>query len=133
MSVQEIDALEIKSDLKRAMKFVSQLGHQSKSQHTAEILAAQMINNTEQSRLPIYELWRYDQEFTVHVTNKSSITISGPFVFLKDKNKAFVAHVWVDLNLLTNSQLLSKGVQIGMADHNVYNQHTRELLQKRYP
>ena len=133
MTVDQIQGLHIKSDLKRAMLFVCELGHQTRSATTAEILAQHMITLSKPQAPPMCELWQYDGvEFPIKCKGHNWIILSTPFVFLKQADQAFVGHNWVNLSEEQNTRLTQLGQQIGMADHIMYNQKTQELIQKRH-
>jgi hypothetical protein len=133
MTLEQITALQVKSDLKRAMLFVHTLGHQSRSASTAELIADHMSAKVSQSTLPMYELWQFDQEsFEITCGDRKHMILNSPFVFLKNQDQLFVGHVWVHLNQGRNTDLIRLGHKIGMADQNMYNQQTQKLIQQRH-
>lgn len=133
LSVDQIQALNIKPDLKRAMLFVCELGHSERSVTTAELLAEIMIKNSQPTSSVLCELWQYDGvEFPIKCKGSNWITLMTPFVFLKKSHMAFVGHNWVNLQEDQNLKLIQNGSQIGMADQIMYNQKTQELIQKRH-
>lgn len=133
MTVDQIIKLAIKPDVKKAMLFVRELGHVSRSTHTAELLA-DLMNTQHTVHTPqLAELWQYDGEsFPIKCKSRNWISLTTPFVFLKKQDQAFVGHNWVNLHEDQNHLLTLVGRQIGMGDHIMYNQKTQELIQKRH-
>lgn len=133
MTIPQIEQTDVKPDLKKAMLFVATFGAQTRSAHTAEIMADLMTKNHECVRPSQWELWQYDQEsFPIKCKGNNWIILNTPFVFLKDQHRAFVGHVWVNLKDSENQQLMNGAQQIGMGDHSVYNKITNQLIQKRH-
>ena len=59
MAVDEIQALQVKPDLKKAMLFVKQFGDQPKSVHTAELIADRMNMKVETNPSPMGSIYEY--------------------------------------------------------------------------
>lgn len=95
LTPQEIQNLNIKPDVKKAMLFVSEFGQQQKSQHTAELLALKMSLIPPPPKTQ-YEIWVYNGANTFVATSKTgSIEVSEKSFFLKDQDKIFINHNWI--------------------------------------
>ena len=130
MSHQQIEQLPIKPDLKKAMHFVCEFGQVERSISTADLFVerATSTNNT----LPSYPVYHYTGACVELFVSKRTSLILEDFLFLKDQDRIFVSHNWIDLSLANNRMILDWAVPIGIGDQQVYNQMVQQHLQRKY-
>lgn len=129
LPVAEIEKMSVKPDVKRAMLFVSRMGSQEKSNTTANLLADQMVSNSQPQDSQQFPMWQYLGEAKfVNCVGNGSVQIQPKDVFIQQQNQIFVQHIWcqLDHDILRQSQLLGEGT---FSDLNIKIQ---EVLKERY-
>jgi hypothetical protein len=130
MSHQQIDQLPIKPDLKKAMHFVRQFGRMDRSVSTADLIVERATVAAQ--ALPSYPIYHYQGPTVELFLNKKNSLIIDDFLFLRDADRIFVSHNWIDLELANNRCVLDRSVPIGIGDQQVYNQMTQQHLQRKH-
>lgn len=132
MTSQEIMALEVKPDVKKAMLFVATVGQVAKSVTTAEALADRM-QTAHVSKSAQYEIYKYvGMEQVITTPNKNQLIIAAPFVFMKQNNRIFVSHNWLNLSDGNNHQIMNQCHLVGLGDSILYNKLTQDLIRQRH-
>jgi hypothetical protein len=134
MTASEIDSLCIKPDVKKAMQFVHQLGHQTRSNTTAELLAEKMISacsvDTVHTTHDIYLYTGPDCE--IKLNNKNWLIMRGSFLFMTQGTRMFVSHNWTSMDLGNNYIVIQHAKKVGHGDQNLYNQMNQQHLKDKY-
>lgn len=114
LTIPEIQKLEIKPDLKKAMLFVSEQHAHTISSGIAAQLADQMQNNS-QPYQQIFKIHQYmGSNRYAQINSHNSIEITANLFWgINDQNKIFACHCWLNpqMNpwLLEDSALHSEG------------------------
>lgn len=128
----QIFALTPKPDLRKAMQFVRDMGTQTKSVHTAELLAARMMQMaTPTHTVAEYDLWHYKGGQIVLSTQTRSQLIMQDFLFLYADTKIWVSHNWC---MIPQDQHMfwSCCEKLGRADHTEYNRQIQVYLARKH-
>ena len=129
-SHDEIEALEIKKDLKRAMHFVKQFGAESNNQTTANLIADRAQVNTVAPQQ--YAIYHYQgPSFSLSLARGNSL-ISDDFLFLLHNDRIFAQHNWIDLSHRDNRRVLQSSKSVGFGDQHQYNRMIQDHLSKKY-
>jgi hypothetical protein len=98
LTVAEIQKLDTKPDIRRAMLYVKSIGEQEKSQHLAETLADVMQQKSKPVGSQEFPIWRYQGVSCWVPTHKSSILVEPNEYFLRKQDKIFINHNWVTVS-----------------------------------
>jgi hypothetical protein len=118
MTATEIHSLAIKPDWKKAMLFVQQMEQQETSQTNAELLADLMC--VKPAPLNLFDIWQYHGSACWLLCNTSSIELRCGEYFLKNHNKIFCDHNWINLqknkhaSVMSNSKFVQKGTPLDL-------------------
>lgn len=129
-SHDDIEALEIKKDLKRAMHFVRRFGKDAVNQTTANLIADRAQEST-----PIpqqYPIYHYQGDTVSLSLPRGNSLVSDDFLFLLDEQRIFAQHNWIDLSGPGNSQILLSSKRVGFGDQHQYNRMIQDHLSKKY-
>ena len=125
MTDQEIDACVVKPDLRKAMKFVKQFGHQDKSESVSNLVADKMLMiQTISPPLPTGDIYLYTgPQIVVPIIPRPGALLKQSWqvqndVFLHVSNKIWINHSWC----APPAELWSDSQKIGSGDLNTYNQ-----------
>lgn len=129
MTVEQIGSLQIKPDLRKAMLFVNEFGHVTKSDTVANIVADRATVTKQQ--LPQYEICHYQGPLTELKVRKTALLLDD-FLFLKDCNRIFASHNWFDLNEHNNRSVLAHSKTVGIGDQHMYNRMIQDHLKQKY-
>lgn len=129
-SHDEIEALEIKKDLKRAMHFVRRFGKDAANQTAANLIAdrAQVCTPTCQQ----YPIYHYQGTTVALNLPRGNSLLSDDFLFLLDHNRIFAQHNWIDLDRQGNEKVLLSSKRVGFGDQHQYNRMIQDHLSKKY-
>lgn len=128
----DIQKMNVKPDVKKAMMFIAEFGQKDKSQHTAELLADKMS----QSSVPVStirkEIWQYQgSTIFVAVSHTSSIEVQPNSYFLKDQEKIFINHNWLRLQI-SREQILASSVFHSFGSFQDLNLLKKVQLEQKY-
>lgn len=129
LSISQIEKMSVKPDVKRAMLFVAQLGHQTKSDTTANLLAEKMIEGSTAVAPDSWPIWQYlgEAKFAKCVSN-GSVQIQCNDVFIQKQNQLFIQHIWCHID----HDILSQSQSLGMGTFENLNVKIQEILNQRY-
>ena len=134
MGIEEIESLSLKPDLKKAMLFVATLGHQDRCTTTAELFADKMQAMQPKSNGPhLYDIFEYTgPDIFVKCMTGSHILINTGDLFIKDLQKVFIKHNWVNLIDAANSVINSHSRASGEGTFDDLNKRIQSTLNSRY-
>jgi hypothetical protein len=122
MQVSEIQSLTCKPDLKKAMLFVKQFGHQDRSVHTAELIADTLTVKHHVPTLPQGVIYVYDGP-TTHVKIHTQGSMQHQWQVTHDVFLSVGDRVWLNHTWCTPTQdLWSYSRKLADGDLNTYNQ-----------
>ena len=129
MTGEEIQALSIKPDLKKAMMFVLAFGQQKKSDTTANFIADIMAARSNNPPPDSSEFWEYrgDERF-VRCLSNGWVNLPTGTLFMRDQTRMFAQHIWCDLS----SEIWAASVRAGQGTHSDFNRLEQERLQARH-
>lgn len=110
MTSQQIEALNIKPDVKKAMLFVNRMGHQTRSATTAELLADHMQPVTTTSQ-PMQFHEYVGESVWVNVSARGQIQVEPGTLFALHADRIFIHHNWIALK--NNEKILEYSQNIG--------------------
>lgn len=135
MTHEEIDACVTKPDVKKAMRFVKQFGHQDKSQTVGNLVADQMLQiKTISPQLPEGDIYLYSgPQIVVPIIPRPGSQLKQSWlvqndVFLHVCNKIWINHSWC----AHTPELWSHSNKIGTGDLNTYNRMLYNHLNQKH-
>lgn len=121
MTVEHINKLNIKPDLRRALLHAHALAHDP---------TPSLIMHVSDHRMH-GEIWHYEgPHIELYVNDRHSL-MGNNFVFWKIHDRICAWHNWFDLNRYTNKNVMLHSVQIGHGDQNQYNKEIQLLLTRK--
>lgn len=134
MSIEEIECLSIKPDVKKAMLFISEFGHQEKVMSTAELFADKMQKiHSNNNGLHIFDIFEYTgPDVFVKCKTGSHILINAGDNFIKDLSKVFIKHNWIDITEESNSIINSYSKAAGVGTFDDLNKKIQSVINKKY-
>ena len=134
MGIEEIESLSLNPDLKKAMLFVATLGHQDRCTTTAELFADKMQAIQPKSNGPhLYDIFEYTgPDVFVKCVTGSHILINTGDMFIKDLQKVFIKHNWVNLMEASNSVINSYSRVSGEGTFDDLNKRIQLALNSKY-
>lgn len=114
MTVEQIQSLNIKPDVKKAMLFVNVMGAQTRSQTTADLMADRMqaVSGTTTG---LMQLCEYTGAQIWVSTGRSQICVDTGTLFAVHQDRIFIHHNWIPLKanekILQYSQNMGEGTQ----------------------
>ena len=133
MTDQEIDACVTKPDVKKAMRFVKQFGHQDRSAAVKDIVADRMQASFTPVIVAIGDIYLYKGpvlELPIKTTGrrlKHSWMVQDD-VFMHVNGQIWINHTWCDPVDL----LWSYSEKMGTGDLNTYNQIVHNYLNQKH-
>ena len=131
LSKNEIEKLQIKPDIKKAMLFIAKFGEQSKSMSTAELIADMMQTNTKPTNGPeLYEIYEYTGTETFAKIGSTHMLIDTGDLFLSDDTRIFIKHNWAKKS--ENEQVMINKKQVYFGSFSDLNRLDQERISKKY-
>lgn len=134
MSIEEIESLSIKPDVKKAMLFISEFGHQERGLTMAELFADKMQKMQPKNNGPhLFDICEYTgPDVFVKCKTGSHILINAGDIFIRHLSKVFIKHNWIDTTEESNSIINSYSKSSGVGTFDDLNKRIQSALNKKY-